>query len=165
MLKNAKTNEISHVGKVLQITSRYMGMEHEVDFALVQELDGSFKEVQVGGGNSYGTGQEWKAFYADADATEEVKKAYAEYLQKIEAARYAAQKEVEWEKRKVEQAQKANEPTPGKMVQVVKGNKVKKGVCGKVFWIGFGRTCKRVGFVTDAGEKLFVDLDRVVIVA
>jgi hypothetical protein len=49
----------------------------------------------------------------------------------------------------------------GQKVVVVKGRKVAKGTEGEIFWLGF-ETCngesilKRVGIVTESGEKVFV---------
>ena len=52
----------------------------------------------------------------------------------------------------------------GQKVVVVKGRKVAKGTEGEIFWLGFetwnGESIlKRVGIVTESGEKVFVASD------
>lgn len=54
----------------------------------------------------------------------------------------------------------------GVTVEVIKGRKVAKGTTGIVFWVADrpdGYDTMKIGFVTDAGDKHFINIDNVTI--
>ena len=148
-------HEVTYEGAVLA-TGEYNGYDDSDFYADVwDEATNAVKRV------TYATTRGWTYLNgASVDATPEVKaKAAAFYrARKLDALKAAA-------------AEEARRPDRGKRVKVVRGRKVPKGTEGTVIWEGEGRyfgavpryrsggwnttAPRRIGLVTDSGERFF----------
>ena len=168
MLTNLKTGETTYEGMTLGTRDNiYQGCERMLDFVEVWTGSG-IKSISYGGGNSYGTGQEWQSYRVTVDATPEVKAlAQAWRTQQSREAEVARQKaiafrlKVEAEKEAARKAKGAatrsqDEKTlasikKGEMVTISSG--VSKGFTGTMFWVGSPKdSCIRVGVKNAKGE-------------
>jgi hypothetical protein len=155
MIKH-KDGSITHVGQVLGVSEYWNSSMDIMSYSARVWEEGTVKTIPVY--DDYSNPEGAKIV---VDATEEVKIAYMEWLERNRIRREAE-----------EAALEAAIPRVGKTVEVIKGRKVAKGTTGKVFWKGIDKfktnrwaTVYRLGVKTEQGETIWIAEDNVKVVA
>ena len=136
-----KPGEFEEVFKGACLYEREMNGYHDSDFYMVCWDDEAGKPVE----RMVGTTRFPYSVKAVVDASSEVVEKFEAYNKRIAVAKENAIVRV------------------GKMVKVVRGRKIPKGIVGKVFWVG---VCKfsgklRAGVELEDGSKVFIAGDNV----
>lgn len=149
-LTHIETGKVTYVGCVLndrlQGQSFYDGYENTWE-ALVWDVEKG-EPRRICTGSTMGMHER-----AVTDATEEVKAAYAAYVERREA-----------EAREAARIREAKTIARYKDVRVVKGRKVPIGTTGRVFWYGPTQYGYRVGIETASGERMFTAASNVEVI-
>jgi hypothetical protein len=149
---------VTHEGRVVGL-GRFRhfpgtGMGDNTEYAVVLNPDGTYGEVTL---SVYHDGLYDRYAEATVDAPAE---AVAAYNSKIEAERKSSKEAAEL-KALIEEAARLEK---GKRVRVVRGRKVPHGTEGEVFWVGYTRYGRRVGFTGTDGQTYWTAASNVEVI-